>query len=102
MLDELKKYKYIKKSNFELETDRIIDNISRDLWKNSEYLKTYYLGILCQFHAIAQGLGPHGTINRDNILMLINTFKTNDDAPDEIKKLVDMILDEFDYKEENK
>lgn len=102
MLDELKKYKYIKKSNVDLASEHIIDNISRKMWKDSEYLKFYYLGILNQFHAIAQGLGPHGTINRDNILMLINTFKTNDDAPDEIKNLAAMILDEFDYKEENK
>ena len=99
MIEEFKKYKYIKKSNFELESDHIIDNISRKMWRNSEYLKIYYLGILHQFYAIAEGLGPHGTINRDNILMLINTFKTNDDAPDEIKNLVNMILEEFDYKE---
>jgi hypothetical protein len=100
MLEELKKYKYIKKSNFELASERIIDNISLQMWKNSEYLKIYYLGILSQLHAIAEGLGPYGTINRDNILMLINSFKTNDDTPDEIKNLVDMILDEFDYKED--
>lgn len=100
MLEEFKKYKYIKKSNFELASEHIIDNISRKLWKNSEYLKIYYLGILNQFHAIAERLGPHGTINRDNILMLVSTFKTNNDTPDEIKNLVDMILDEFDYKED--
>lgn len=100
MLEELKKYKYIKKSKFELETDRLIDKLTRKLWKDEGYLTIYYLGILSQFHAIAEGLGPYGTINRDNILMLINTFKTNDDAPDEIKNLVDMILDEFDYKED--
>lgn len=99
MLEELKKYKYIKKSNSELETERIIDNLTHKLWKDNDYLTIYYLGILNQFHAIAEGLGPHGTINRDNILMLISTFKTNNDTPDEIKNLVDMILDEFDYKE---
>jgi len=100
MIEELKKYKYVKKSNFELETERIIDGLSKKLWRDNGYLNIYYLGILNQFHAIAEGLGPHGTINRDNILMLVNSFKTNDDAPDEIKNLVDMILDEFDYKED--
>ena len=99
MLEELKKYKYVKKSNSELESDRIIDNLSVKLWKDNGYLKIYYLGILNQLKAIADGLGPYGTINRDNILMLISTFTTNNDAPDEIKKLAAMILDEFDYKE---
>ena len=99
MIEELKKYKFIKKSKSELETEKLIDNLTLKLWQEHDYLTIYYLGILSQFKAIAKGLGPHGTINRDDILMLINTFKTNDDAPDEIKNLVDMILDEFDYKE---
>lgn len=102
MLEELKKYKYIKKSKSELEIDKIIDNLSLKLWRDSDYIKIYYLGIINQFKAIAEGLGPNGTINRDNILMLINSYRTNDDVPDEIKNLVDMILDEFDYKEDNK
>ena len=97
--EELKKYKYVKKSKSELEKDRIIDSLTLKLWGEHNYLTIYYLGILSQFQAIAEGLGPHGTINRDDILMLINTFKTNEDMPDEIKNLVDMILDEFDYKE---
>jgi hypothetical protein len=102
MLEELRKYKYIKKSKFELETDKLIDHLTRKLWKDEGYITIYYLAILGQFHAIAKGLGPYGSINRDDILMLINSFKTNDDASDEIKNLVDMILDEFDYKEDNK
>lgn len=100
MLEELRNYKFIKKSKSELERDRIIDSLTLKLWGEHNYLTVYYLGILSQFQAIAEGLGPHGTINRDNILMLINTFKTNDDAPDEIKNLAAMILDEFDYKED--
>lgn len=99
MLEELKKYKYIKKSNSELERDRIIDNLTLKLWGDHNYLTIYYLGILSQFQAIAEGLGSYGTINRDDILMLINTLTTNNDMPDEIKKLANMILDEFDYKE---
>lgn len=100
MLEELKKYKYIKKSKFELETDKIINNLNLKSWKHNNLFTIYYLGILNQFHAIAEGLGPYGTINRTNILMLINSFKTNDNAPDEIKNLAAIILDEFDYKED--
>ena len=100
MLEELKKYKYVKKSNSELERDRIIDSLTLKLWGEYNYLTIYYLGILSQLQAIATGLGSHGTINRNDILMLINTFKTSDDMPDEIKNLAAMILDEFDYKEE--
>jgi hypothetical protein len=102
MLEELKKYKYIKKSNSELEMDKIINNLNLKLWEHNNYFTIYYLGILNQFHAIAQGLGPHGTINRNDVLMLINSFKKSENAPNEIKNLAAMILDEFDYKEDNK
>jgi hypothetical protein len=99
MLEELKKYKYIKKSKSELEADKLIDNVTRKLWNDNGYFTFYYLGAINQLKPMAEALGPHGTINRDDILMLINSFKTNDDAPDEIKNLASMILDEFDYKE---
>lgn len=99
MLEELKNYKFIKKSKSELERDRIIDSLTLKLWGEHNYLTIYYIGILSQLQAIATGLGSHGTINRNDILMLINTFKASDDMPDEIKNLVDMILEEFDYKE---
>ena len=99
MLEEIRKYKFIKKSKSELETDKLIDNVTRKLWNDNGYFTIYYLGAINQLKPIAEGLGPYGSINRDDILRLINSFKTNDDAPDEIKTLVDMILDEFDYKE---
>ena len=100
MIEELKQYKFIKKSNSELETDKLIANLTLKLWKEHDYLTIYYIGILSQFKAIAEGLGPHGSIEQKDILMLINSYKTNDDAPDEIKNLAAMIVDEFDYKEE--
>lgn len=102
MLEELKKYKYIKKSKSELETDKLIDNITHKLWNDNGYFVIYYLGAINQLKPMAEALGPYGSINRDDILMLINSFKTNNDAPDEIKNLVDMILDEFNDKEETK
>lgn len=101
MLEELKKYKYIKKSKSELEIDKLIDNVTRKLWNDNGYFTIYYLGAINQLKLMAEALGTYGSINRDDILRLINTFKINNDAPDEIKNLVDMILDEFDYKEDN-
>lgn len=100
MSEKLNKYKYTNKSKYELETDRLTDNVTRKLWNDNGYFTIYYLGAINQLRVIAEALGQYGSINQDDILMLINSFKTNDDAPDEIKHLVDMILDEYDYKEE--
>ena len=99
MLAELKKYKYIKKSNSELEIDKIIDNLTLKLWNDNGYSTIFYLGAINQLKVIAEGLRKYDSLGRDDILMLISAFKTNPDAPDEIKNLVDMILDECDYKE---
>ena len=101
MLEELKKYKYIKKSNSELESEEIMNNIFAKMWKDNGYNTIYYLGIIDYLKRMAKILGESDTFGRNDLLKLISILKTNDDAPDEIKNLVTMILDEFDYKEDN-
>ena len=61
----------------------------------------YYLGAVNQLKIMAEAIGKYGFIGRDEILAVINAKKTNDDVPNEIKNLVDIILDELDYKEDN-
>ena len=95
----LDKYKYIKKSNSELETDRLVNNISYKLWNDNGYQTVYYLGIITELKMLAKALGSHRTINKTDVLEIINAFKANKNVPDEIKDLIDMILEEFDYKE---
>ena len=100
MLEELRKYKYIKKSKSELEMDNIVDGISRMIWDDNGYSTVYYLGAINQLKVIAECINKYGTLDRGYILALINVHKTNDDVPDKIKNLANTILDEFDYKEE--
>ena len=99
MLEELKKYKYIKKSKSELETDKIVNDICAKMWKDSGYATIYYIGAINYLKGIAEGLGASGSVGRDDLLKLISILKENNDAPDEIKNLVDVILNECDYKE---
>lgn len=96
----LDKYKYIKKSNSELETDRLVNNISYKLWNDNGYQTIYYLGVITELKMLAEALGTYRTLNKTDILAIINSFKSNKDAPDEIKNLIDMILEEFDFKED--
>lgn len=100
MIEELRKYKYIKKSNSELEVDKLVNNITRKLWDDNGYNTILYLGAVNQLRMIAECLRKYDSLGLNEILALISTYKTNDDAPDEIKNLVDMILDEFNYKED--
>lgn len=100
MLEELKQYKFIKKSKSELEMDKLINNVSNKLWNDSGYSTIFYLGAVNQLKMLAECLNKYDSLGRNEILMLISSFKTNDDAPDEIKNLAAMILDEFDYKED--
>lgn len=100
MLDELKRYKFIKKSKSELEMDRLINNVTNKLWNDNGYATIFYLGAINQLKMLAECMRKYDSLYRDDILMLINSFKTNKDVPDEIKNFVDMILDEFDYKED--
>ena len=88
----LEKYK----SNSELELEKLLNNT---IWNNS-YSIIYYLGAINQLKMLAEALGTYHTLNKTDILALINSFKSNKDAPDEIKNLIDMILEEFDFKED--
>jgi hypothetical protein len=95
------KYKYIQKSNSELKHDEIIDDLCRKLWKDSGYATAFYLGSLTQLKYMAKPMREEHYLSKKNILALIGTYKDNKDVPDEIKELADMILEEFDYKENN-
>ena len=95
MFEEFEKYKYIKKSKSELESDRIINNISNKLWNDFGYITIYQLGALNQLKVIAQALGKYGRLEKEYILKIISSYKEFEGVSD----LVDMILEEFDYKE---
>ena len=96
MIEQLKKYKYIKKTKSELESDNIVNNITSKLWNDAGYITIYNLGAINQLKVIAQALDKYGRLKRDDVLKLISSFKDSEGVSD----LVDMILEEFDYKED--
>lgn len=99
MLEEFKN-KYIKKSKSELEIDKIKNNMCNKLWKDSDYNTAYYLGAITQLKIIVESMRESDCLKRDDILSLIKSYKIIDNMPNEIKNLVDIILDEFYYKED--
>ena len=96
MIEELKKYNYIEKTKSELEVDKIINDINSKLWNNNGYMTIYNLGAVNQLKVIAQALDKYGRLERDDILKLISHYKEFEGVSD----LVNIILEEFDYKEE--
>lgn len=83
------------KTKSETESDRIIHNL---LWNNG-YGTVYYLGMIHQLTGIAKVMKESTHLTKKDILMLIGSYKENKDVPNEIKELIDIVLDEFDYKE---
>ena len=97
MIEELNQYRFIKKTKSELEADKIVNNITHKLWDDADYMTIYNLGAVRQLQVIAQALDKYGSLERDDILRLISTYKDSEGVSD----LVSMILEEFDYKENN-
>jgi hypothetical protein len=95
MLEKLKQYKFVEKSKSELEADRIVNDINNKLWNNNGYITIYNLGAVNQLKIIAQALDKYGRLERDDILKLISSYKESEG----VSNLVTMILEEFDYKE---
>lgn len=102
MPESFNKYTYIKKSKSELERDKIINNLCLKLWNESGYATAHYLGCINQLTLMARTLRESDYLTKNDIVMLIAAYKENKDVSDEIKNLVDMILYEFDYKENTK
>ena len=99
MLNEFNKYKFIKKSESELASDEIINSISQKLWNDSGYNVVYILGIVNYLSAIARQMSNYDTYSKKDLITLIAAIKDGDSTPDEIKKLIDIVLKELNEKE---
>ncbi len=100
MLEELKKYKIIKKSKYELAVDKALEDVNQRLWHNNGYYDIFYLGAVNQLQVIAEYLKKSDFIGRDEIRILLNGYKTIDEVSDKIKDLVDAVLEDLDHKED--
>lgn len=99
MLNEFNKYKFIKKSESELASDEIINSISQKLWNDSGYNVVYILGIVNYLSAMARQMSNYDTYSKKDLITLIAAIKDGDGTPDEIKKLIDIVLEELKGKE---
>lgn len=99
MLNEFNKYKFIKKSESELASDEIINSIFQKLWNDSGYNVVYILGIVNYLSAMARQMSNYDTYSKKDLITLITAIKDGDSTPDEIKKLVNIVLKELNEKE---
>lgn len=98
MIEKFNEYRYIKKSKSELEADKIVHNITNKLWNDASYTTIYNLGAVGQLKVIAQCVKRYGSIDLDTVLKVISTYKESEG----VSGFVDAILEEFDYKENDK
>lgn len=99
MLNEFDKYKFIKKSKSELASDEIINRISQKLWDDSGYNVVYMLGVINYLSAMAKQMRSYDTYSKKDLITLIASIKNGNETPDEIKNLVDIVLEELNKKE---
>lgn len=99
MLNEFNKYKFIKKSESEFASDEIINNLSRRLWNDSGYNVAYMLGVVNYLSALAKQMRSDDALMKKDLITCIATIKDGNETPDEIKKLVDIVLEELKEKE---
>lgn len=99
MLNEFNKYKFIKKSESELASDEIINSISCKLWNDSGCNVVYMLGVVNYLSAMAKQMRNYDTYSKKDLITLIAAIKDGDGTPGEIKKLIDIVLEELKGKE---
>lgn len=99
MINEFMKYKFIEKTKSELASDEIINSLSRKLWNDSGYNVAYMLGVVNYLSAMAKQMRSYDAYSKKDLIMLITSIKDGNETPDEIKKLVDIVLEELKEKE---
>jgi hypothetical protein len=99
MISDFMKYKFIEKTKSELATDEIVNNLSRKLWNDSGYNVAYFLGIVNYLKAMATQMRSHDSYSKKDLMMCIACIRDGTEIPDEIKKLVDIVLEELKDKE---
>lgn len=102
MIDDLNKYKLVKKSKSVLAAEEIAQGVYHKLWSDFGFNDIYWLGAIMQTKAMIEALRDGRYYDKKDLLMIVASVKDNEDASSKIKDLVDVILEEFDYKEDGK
>ena len=98
MINDLNKYKIAERSKFELASDSITFGIYDKLWSEFGYNSIYYLGAVGFLRSMAKSLHRRDEYTKEYLLDVINSIKQIEGVPDNIKELVDVTLEEFEYK----
>ena len=98
MLNEFDKYKITERSKFELASENITLGIYNKIWGELGYNSIYYLGAVSFLRSMAKSLNRRDEYTKAYLLDVINGIKQIEGVPDNIKELVDVTLEEFEYK----
>lgn len=98
MTNDLNKYKIAERSKFELATDEITLGIYNKIWGELGYNSIYYLGAVSFLRCMAKSTSRRDEYTKAYLLDAINSIKQIEGVPDNIKELVDVVLEEFEYR----
>ena len=98
MINDFDKYKITEKSKFELASEDITLGIYNKIWGELGYNSIYYLGAVSFLRSMVKSLNRRDEYTKMYLLDVINSIKQIEDIPDNIKTLVDVTLEEFEYK----
>lgn len=99
MLNDFNKYKFVKKTESELASEEIVNRLANKLWKDSGYHIAYMLGVVNYLSALAKQMRSCDTLSKKDLMRCIELLKEGNETPDEIKSLVDIVLEELKGKE---
>ena len=98
MLNDLNQYKITERSKFELAADSITLGIYNKIWGELGYNSIYYLGAVSFLRSMAKSTSKRDEYTKMYLLDVINSIKQIECVPDNIKELIDVTLEEFEYK----
>lgn len=98
MINDMNKYKITERSKFELASENITFGIYNKIWGEFGYNSIYYLGAVSFLRSMVKSMHRRDEYTKAYLLDVINSVKQIEGVPDNIKELVDVVLEEFEYK----
>lgn len=90
-------YDIKKKTEVQISFDDVMNNISKKLWESCGLMNVYYMAIVRYLYELSKTLGDKHYLTKDDLLMIIDSFRKSEDTPEEVKELCKTILKESNY-----
>lgn len=90
-------YNIERKTDVQISYENVMNSVSKRLWESCGHMTVYYMAITNYLYELSKTLDDKHYLVKDDLLMIIDSFRKGDDTPKEVKELCETMLKESNY-----